>query len=72
MGEIENEELVTALEEIVHNFQDDIEPYAVNLCENLVQAYMRLVKTDFEEDDGESAMAAVGCVTAIRRIMNSV
>lgn len=25
-----------------------------------------------EEDDGESALAAVGCVTAIRRILDSV
>jgi hypothetical protein len=25
-----------------------------------------------EEDDGESALAAVGCVTAVRRILDSI
>ena len=32
MNEIESEELVSALEEIVKHFKDDIEPYAVELC----------------------------------------
>ncbi len=32
MNEIESEELVGALEEIVKNFKDDIEPYAIELC----------------------------------------
>jgi importin-7 len=30
-----------------------------------------MVTTDVDEDDGETALAAMGCVTAIRRILNS-
>jgi hypothetical protein len=37
-----------------------------------VRAYQRLIQVNVEEDDGESALAAVGCVTAIRRILDSV
>lgn len=32
INEIDNEELVTALEELVKYFKDDIGPYAINLC----------------------------------------
>jgi hypothetical protein len=38
----------------------------------LVKAYKRLIEVDVETDDGESALAAVGCITAIRRILDSV
>lgn len=34
--------------------------------------YQRLIQVDVDEDDGESALAAVGCVTAIRRLLDSV
>ena len=33
MNEIESEELVSALEEIVEHFKDDIEPYALELTQ---------------------------------------
>ena len=72
MGEIESEELVSALEEIVGFFKDDIEPYALRLTEELVGSYKRLIHVTADEDDGESALAAVGCVTAVRRIIDSV
>ena len=72
MNEVESEELVGALEEIVKHFKEDIEPYAIELCSQLVQAYQRLIAVNVEDDDGESALAAVGCVTAIRRILDSV
>lgn len=39
MNEIESEELVAALEEIVTHFKDDIEPYALELTQQLVGAY---------------------------------
>lgn len=72
MNEIESEELVGALEEIVKHFKDDIEPYAMELCGQLVGSYQRLIQVNVEDDDGEGALAAVGCVTAIRRILDSV
>jgi hypothetical protein len=72
MTEIESEELMNALEEIVGFYKDDIEPFALQLAEQLVSSYQRLVAVNADEDDGESALAAVGCVTAIRRIIDSI
>jgi hypothetical protein len=60
MTEIDSEELVSALERIVEHYSE------------LVNAYQRLIQVSVEEDDGESTLAAVGCVTAIRRILDSV
>lgn len=39
MTEIESEELVSALEEIVTLYKDDIGPYALQLTEQLVVSY---------------------------------
>ena len=39
MGEIDSEDLVTALEEVVGHFKDDITPYALQLSEHLVGSY---------------------------------
>ena len=72
MTEIESEELVSALEELVAFYHEDIEPFALQLAQQLVESYKRLVKVNADDDDGESALAAVGCVTAIRRIIDSV
>jgi hypothetical protein len=58
MNEIESEELVNALEEIVSLYKDDIGPFAIQLTEQLVASYQRLVQTNPEDDDGESALAA--------------
>jgi hypothetical protein len=71
MSEVDSEELVGALEEIVEIFTDDIGPFAEELCTELIGAYHRMVNADVDEDDGETALAAMGCVTAIRRILNS-
>ncbi|CDW76775.1 UNKNOWN [Stylonychia lemnae] len=72
MSEIDSEELVAALEEIVSHFKDDIAPFAVELTQQLVGAYTRLSQVNADDDDGESALAAVGCVTAVRRILDSI
>jgi len=34
--------------------------------------YQRLILQDNEDDDGESSLAAIGCVQAIRRVLDSV
>jgi len=72
MSEIDSEELVAALEEVVSHFKDDIGPYALDLSRELVAAYVRLSQTSAEDDEGEGALAAVGCVTAVRRILDSI
>ena len=69
MNEIDSEELVTALEIIIDRFKDDIAPFAIQLAEQLSTSYRRLIQVNVEDDNGESALAAVGCVTAIRRIL---
>jgi hypothetical protein len=43
MQEIDSEELVSALEEIVKHFKEDIIPYAMDLAQQLVSAYQRLI-----------------------------
>lgn len=69
MQEVDSEELVAALEEIVDTFSEDIGPFAEDLCTELINSYHKLVNQD--DDDGESSLAAMGCVTAIRRVLNS-
>ena len=71
MNEVDNEDLVGALEEIVEIFNEDIGPFAEDLCTELIKSYQRMVNADVDSDDGETALAAMGCVTAIRRILNS-
>jgi hypothetical protein len=73
MDEIESEDLVNALEEIVSLYRHDIGPFAIQLTQQLVNAFHRLVHTNIEDDDdGESALAAQGCVVTVRRILDSI
>ena len=72
MNEIDNEELVSALEYLIDKFEDDIGPFAVELCTQLSAAYQRLATQSGEDESGESVMAAVGCVQAITRIISSI
>jgi hypothetical protein len=39
MDEVDNEELVAALEEMVEIFSEDIAPFAEGLCVELMKAY---------------------------------
>ena len=43
MNEIDCEELVTALEKIVSYYKEDMEPYALMLCRQLSESYIRLL-----------------------------
>jgi hypothetical protein len=66
LSEIDNEELVSGLEHIVRQYKDDVAPFAFELVEQLIIAYQRLIQVDPDNDDGESALAAVGCIQTIR------
>ena len=72
MNDLDNEELVSAFENIMTLFQDDIKPYAVDICLQLKQQYIRLIKQDNDEDDGESILAAVASFTSMRRIIDAI
>ena len=76
MEEIDSEELIAALEVIMEKYQEDIGPFAVQLAQQLTNKYHALVTEDHgdNDDDGEEerALAATGCVTAIRRIVEAI
>jgi hypothetical protein len=71
MSEIESDELVTALERIVSFYKEDMKPFAIKLSEQLVDSYQKLIMIDSKEDGGESTIAAVGCFSALTRIIKS-
>ena len=76
MDEIDFDELVSSLEQIVGIFDEDITPYAIGLTQKLLEKFKQLMETanavkDDEEDDGEAALAAIGCITAVKRVISS-
>ena len=75
MEDIDSEELIAALEEIVEKFSEDIGPFAVQLCQQLASKYQALVTEEISEEmngEEEKYLAAAGCVTAIRRILDAI
>lgn len=42
IDDIDYDELITALQRIVDVFEEEIGPYALDLCSKLGEAYMRL------------------------------
>jgi hypothetical protein len=48
-----------------------MEPYSQKITKQLVDSYIRLIQIDAKDDGGESAMAALGCVQAVTRIIKS-
>lgn len=71
MNEVESDQLVTGLERIVAFYKEDMEPYSQKITKQLVDSYIRLIQIDAKDDGGESAMAALGCVQAVTRIIKS-
>ena len=71
MVDIDSDELVTALERIVAFYKEDMQPFALRLSEQLADSYQKLIQIDAKDDYGESATAAVGCMTALTRIIKS-
>lgn len=69
--EIDQDELITALERVVEVYDSKIEPFAYELCEKLVNSYRKVVISDID-DRGESMMAASSYVSALRRIIDAV
>ncbi|KAM3136652.1 hypothetical protein pb186bvf_011288 [Paramecium bursaria] len=76
MDIIDNEKLVKSLEEIVKQFQKEITPYAVQLINHLANIFQKYChkqnqQGDDSDDDGETELAAAGCLEAIKRILNA-
>jgi len=72
MNEIDSEELVDSLEDIVGRFANEIVPYAMGLTDHLIQAFLRMASQDSNQDDGESAMAAVSTLNTIAKIVDAL
>lgn len=74
MDDIDFDELVSALQELVNVYQEEIAPYAVTLCQKLGDAYLRLISSKGvgEDEDQETCLTAVGLMTAIRRVLESI
>lgn len=68
MQEIDQDELVNALEEIVNLFEDKVEPFAFELVQELNNRFKKIVKND---DDlmSETILTANACICTIRRII---
>jgi len=74
MEQIDSDDLIGALETIMEIFSEDIGPYAVQLAQQLANKYHALVTDDNDDEDEaeERLLAAAGCVTAIRRIVEAI
>ena len=71
MKEVENDELVSSLETLITTFEEDIPPYAVEICQNLSNNFIRIV-SESDEDDDLAAMAAVECLRSIQTVLGAV
>lgn len=69
MNEIDFEELVNALELLVDKYHEEMGPYSIGLCANLVQSFLRMA--DNEEDE-DSAIAASECLGALQTLLHSI
>lgn len=74
LHEVDNEDVVYTLEAIVEKFGEEISPYALQLLDQLVSAFWKLIQSEEqEESEGEmGALASVGCLRAMSTIMDSV
>ena len=72
MNELDNEELIASFENIMQVFENEIQPYAVEICKYLTKQYIRLVGQDGNDDDGESILAAVASITSIGKIIQAI
>ncbi|CAH1416757.1 unnamed protein product [Lactuca virosa] len=74
MNEVENMDLVSTLETIVRLCEEEMEPYAVGLCQNLVAAFWKCMNTAEEDDeaDDDRGTLAAGCLSAISTVLESV
>ena len=79
VDEIDYDELIDALRRIAEVFQDEIGPFAFDLCSKLGEAFLRLHEqrqqeagSDLLDVDEETSLTAEGLMAAIRRILESI
>jgi len=72
MDSIDNDELISGLEEIVGIYDDCIEPFALDLWTKIVENYKKLASKDNDEEYGGLGMATSSLVTTIKCILEAV
>lgn len=70
MNEIGNDEVVAALQVIIDQFGEHIEPHAVALVTQLSTAFLNYVGAG--EDDDDAAMAAAQCLECIATVLKGI
>jgi Importin, protein involved in nuclear import len=77
ISEIDEDELVLALEGIVASFQSEIQPFALEIIEHLANIFFQANKDDENDDTGstseedERQMGAAGCLSTIATVLKS-
>ena len=79
IDDIDYDELIESLKRIVEVFEEEIGPYALDLCQKLSEAFLRLHEQKKSTDgsagldlDQETCLTSIGLMTAIRRILQSI
>lgn len=80
IDDIDYDELIESLKTIVEIYEAEIGPYAVELCEKLGYAYLRMLENQKVTSGGgqelecdlEASLTADGLITAIRRVLQSI
>jgi len=72
MTEIGNDEVVAALQVIIDQFGDHIEPHAAALVTQLSNAFDQYCAAGDDDDDDDAAMAAAQCLECIATVLKGV
>lgn len=72
MNEIGNDEVVSALQVLLDKFGDHIEPHAIQLVQQLQQAFDQYCQAGDDEDDDDAALAAAQCLECIATVLKGV
>lgn len=79
IDDIDYDELITSLKKIVDVFEDEVAPYALDLCSKLGEAFIRIHEQKKQAQganaldlDQETSLTSEGLMTAIRRILQSI
>jgi len=71
MQEIDQDELVNALEEIINLFEDKVAPYAYELIEEVNNRFKKIAKSS-QDAMCESILTGNACLSTIRTIISAV
>mmetsp|Transcript_951 Transcript_951/g.2334 ORF Transcript_951/g.2334 Transcript_951/m.2334 type:complete len:621 (-) Transcript_951:706-2568(-) len=72
MNEIGNDEVVAALQVIIDQFGDHIEPHAVALVSELSKAFDQYCNAGEDDDDDDAALAAAQCLECIATVLKGI